>query len=788
MVQDGTLLERQEGRSRIMTTNRCERTMNNGFGLRKAILLLGTVLVASGSYSSLVKAEGADGGRQVKATPWKEGAAVATDSNVSALSPGYVHRFANDPIMLTGVDRSYNVYYNVPKAELGSNHYLELDLSYSDLLLPSQSTLTVLVDNKPLKSVFLTKEEAKQRKVTIALGADEAKPGFHKLTFAKHGVVSDDFCEDPDNPANWLQIARSSFVYIDSKETYTTADPLKEFPYPFIEPGTTDEVYGVIVVPDAPSSELLSSALELAARLSSLTAAKKPIPMMTESEWAKADGKPAHVIAMGSVGAWTGPVKKIVEENGVRAENEELSLNYMSLEEAGKNGSKQMLLLSGAKDEAIAEKLRVLTNPKLAEQLTGSHLVIRQTPAVADERDELKMLTLASFGSEHLLLNETKPESGKLNVAVPSYWKLTGESSLELKLKVSPLLMAEVGEQTERKTEKKTKETGAGRYGKYGLTVTVNGIPKTVSLQELAKTKTQGDTYTLNIPLTSALQDKDSSGALDIVFTANIGLTEGPCTGDSNNGRWIFVDKASTFNVPHEMAKNSSFQHWPAPFVSDQGTDRTAILVPQQVNGTFLSQLSRLAGDLTSASDTNRRIAVFREPLDDQALKQLKDYHVIVPGDLGQFPSLLKLRDKLLLPTENDRLQLGKYAAINETTDYAAWIQPSVWNENRVMAVFQKVNAGAGEQGSFVHPNLLQYLKSTKKPGQVVIMNKAKAVFTVAAPSDSRTAQDDNALNPAGKAPGIPVWLMVLIPVLLVGMLIVFIRVRRKEKRDAGKQ
>ncbi|WP_167670288.1 cellulose biosynthesis cyclic di-GMP-binding regulatory protein BcsB [Paenibacillus tianmuensis] len=758
--------------------------MNNGFGLRKAILLLGAVIVASGSYSSAVNA--ADSGRQVKATAWKEGTAVSTDSNVSALSPGYVHRFANEPIMLTGVDRSYDVYYNVPKAELGGNHYLELDLSYSDLLLPSQSTLTVLVDNKPLKSVSLTKEEAKQRKVTIALGPDEAKPGFHKLTFAKHGVVSDDFCEDPDNPANWLQIARSSFVYIDSKATWTTADPLKEFPHPFIEPGTTDEVYGTIVVPDAPSPELLSSALELAARLSSLTAAKKPVPMMTESEWAKADGKSAHVIAMGSVGAWTGPVKKIVEENGVRAENEELALDYMSLEEAGKTGSKQMLLLSAAKDEAITEKLRVLTSPKLAEQLTGSHLVIRQTPAVADDGDEPKKLTLASFGSEHLLLNETKPESGKLNVGVPSYWKLTGESSLELKLKVSPLLMAEIGERTERKSTKKTKETGADRYGKYGLTVTVNGIPKTVSLQELTKTKHQGDTYTASIPLTNALQDKDGSGVLDITFTANIGHTEGPCIRDTNNGRWIFVDKASTFNVPHEMSKDSSFQHWPAPFVSGQGTDRTAILVPQQVNGTFLSQLSRLVGDLTS--DTSRRIAVFREPLDDQALKQLKDYHVIVPGDLGQFPSLQKLRDKLLLPTDNDRLQLGKYNAINETTDYAAWIQRSVWNENRVMAVFQKVNVGGGEQGSFVHPNLLQYLKNAKKPGQVVIMNKAKAVFTAASPSDSKTSQDGEVSNPTEKAPGIPVWLMVLIPVLLVGLLIVFIRMRRKEKRDAGKQ
>ncbi len=788
MVQDGTLLERKERRSRIMIMDRCERTMDNGFGLRKAILLLSAVLVASGSYSSAVKAEGADGGRQVKATAWKEGAAVTTDSNVSALSPGYMHRFANDPIMLTGVDRSYDAYYNVPKAELGSNHYLELDLSYSDLLLPSQSTLTVLVDNKPLQSVFLTKEEAKQRKVTIALGADEVKPGFHKLTFAKHGVISDDFCEDPDNPANWLQIARSSFVYIDSKPTYTMADPLKEFPHPFIEPGTTDEVYGVIVVPDDPSSGLLSSALELASRLSSLTAAKKPVPMMTESEWAKADGKPAHVIALGSIGAWTGPVKKIVEENGVRAENEELALDYMSLEEAGKNGSKQMLLLSAAKDEAIAEKLRVLTNPKLAEQLTGSHLVIRQTPAVADEGNEPKKLTLASFGSEHLLLNETKPESGKLNVNVPPYWKLTGESSLELKLKVSPLLMADIAEQTERRSEKRTKETGAGRFGKYGLTVTVNGIPKTVSLQELAKTKAQGDTYTVNIPLTSVLQDKDSSGALEIVFTANIGRTEGPCTPDTNNGRWIFVDKASTFNVPHELSNDSSFQHWPAPFVSDQGTDRTAILVPQQVNGTFLSQLSRLAGDLTSASDANRRIAVFREPLADDAVKQLKDYHVIVPGDLGQFPSLQKLRDKLLLPTDNDRLQLGKYNAINETTEYAAWIQPSVWNENRMMTVFQKVSVGGGEQGSFVHPNLLQYLKNTKKPGQVVIMNKAKAVFTVASPSDSKTPQDGKAVIPQGKAPGIPVWLMVLIPVLLAALLVVFIRVRRKEKRDAGKQ
>src|SRR5690606_39018387 len=102
--------------------------------------------------------------REITVTHLKDKPVAVSSANVSGSSPGYVHRFLNEPLILDGVDRAHDLYYYVPKAQLGDQNYLELDLSHSELLLPTQSTLTVLVDNQPLQSIFLTEETRQEGK------------------------------------------------------------------------------------------------------------------------------------------------------------------------------------------------------------------------------------------------------------------------------------------------------------------------------------------------------------------------------------------------------------------------------------------------------------------------------------------------------------------------------------------------------------------------------------------------------------------------------------------------
>jgi hypothetical protein len=708
--------------------------------------------------------------REIQAVYVKDAAVASSQANVSGSSPGTVFRFVNEQVTLTGVDRTQHFFYNVPKAQIGDNSYLQLDISYSDLLVPAKSTLTVLIDDKPVKSLFLTGESGSQRMIKIPLGKDELQAGFHKISLAKHSVVSDDLCSDQDNPANWLKIAPTSFVFLDTKTTWTSSDMLKEFPYPFIEPGMPEEVYGAVVVPDTASAELLSAVLQLTASLSAMTSTGRTLPIMTESEWNKGSAFP-HILAVGSIGDWRGPVKKLVEENRLKAEKGSMSLDYFTVSRGLPNESKRLLLVSGDTDQVIQEKIRILAEPVFVRQLSGNHLVVKETPSQPAPKADADSLTLASFGYDHLLLDEVNQQSDRLYAKVPSFWKVTGESWLDLKVKISPLLQNEAREEKPGKPDARPN----------GLTVKVNGIPTTIALSDLLKDPAEGDTYSVKIPLTQALQEQKGS-VLELSFTANIAETGGACYREQNSGKWIFVDKGSAFHIPHELIKENSFFYWPSPFATDKGLENTAVLVPKEVNSTLLTQLSALANALTSDANPQTGLTVFREPLDPERAGELKNYNIIVIGPVSQFPELQAHADNLIVRTENGQLLLGKFGVIDETADYAAWIQPSVWNEEKSLAVFQAVGEQGKEKGSFLHPDMLSYLENERRTAQILVMSKSKEIVSIPLEQVPRSPQTAEA--GLDQKTSYPVWLIALVPILFAALLAIFIRMWRKQKQD----
>lgn len=722
--------------------------------------------------------------REISAVYLQDAAPSTTASNVSGTSPGYIYRFLSEAVTLQGVEQAQDFYYQVPKAELGDNNYIELEWRQSDLLLASQSTLTVMVDDKPLTSVRLDGEE---NHVRIPLGPEEMSPGYHKLTLSKYSVIADNYCVDQYNPANWLKITPTSHVFMDTRSNWTASDLLKDFPHPFIEQGMQEEVYGVIVVPDHPSAEIIASSLQVSSYLSSLTATRKAMPIKTESEWLSS-AEFTHALAMGGTGQWNGPVKNILDNHPLELQGEELSLDNFSVTDNQTGLTKQMLLVSAETDRAIADKIRVLTDSKLAKQLTGNHLIIRETPQPQTDAGPTKPLTLSSYGYGHVLLDTVHPSTDRWTLRIPSYWKLTGEASLELKLKTSPLLTHELEEYKRNKKTRKAsanqqeKEEGSIALGtsRTALTVTINEIPTSVPLQG---GEGQDGSYTVSIPLTRYIEDPDFNGVLELTFAANIVEPEEVCYPDRNGGRWIFIDKESVVQLPHEIIGNDSFQYWPAPFVNDRGLDQTAFILPQEVNGSTLKQLSLLMNEMVGDTGNLNRPVVFSEPLSADAVQSLKDFNIVLLGDIGLYPSLQQEKDKLKLQSENGRLSLAKYNVIGETAEYAAWIQPSVWNKDKRMAVFQPAN---GQEG-FTHPQLLQFLKNEQENHSLVIMSRSQEVWSVSLdPQQSQGSQGEESPSPS-KGAGLSkfsAWLLVLLPVLFLVLLFVFIRLWKKQKKN----
>ncbi|MED1784517.1 cellulose biosynthesis cyclic di-GMP-binding regulatory protein BcsB [Brevibacillus fortis] len=686
-------------------------------------------------------------------------------SNGLDKTPGSVLRFTSEPVTLGGVTESFDYYYSVPRATIGSNNYLEILFSHSELLNGTRSTLTVSVDDKPLKSVFLTKETAQQGKIRIPLGADETALGFHKITITKHSQLTDNICDDQNNPANWVKIDKSSFAFLDTQAVTSSVDLLKEYPVPFVEPGNSTEVFTKIVVPDAADQDVVAAALKVATSLSAQTATKRPIPIMTESEW-KAKGELGHVIAIGNPEGWTGPLKTLVASQGIATREQKLGLDYYQLRVNQSTEAKLLLLVSKGKETSFAETIHLLTDKEMNKQLAGNQLAVKQAPSVQAAEQSLISLSLASGGYSHVTLEHGNSRTQQVNLKIPSHWKITGDVTLDLKLKISPLLMQQY--EGEEKPQ-------------HQLTVTVNGVPYTVLLQQL-KAVDDNDNYRVSIPISQSVI-KEANHALTVSFSASMDLKGDACAPENNKGRWVFVDKESGLNVPHEVPAHRSFRYWPAPFVQDTGMKDTAFLLPEKWTGEYLSQFSMLMNDMLSelSNPKGSSFVIFQEPLNEKALQEIASYNVVAMGGIQQYPSLQKVQGQLLI---NKIKELNQYHVINETSRYVAWVQPSIWNRERTLSVFQSADASHASQGTFLHADLLHYLKNSNEDGQIVVMSKSNEVFTIQL-EDEEEKQTKGINEVVGN---IPLWLIGVILAVFLIVLVIFIRLFKKEKEKVRRK
>ncbi|WP_028551683.1 cellulose biosynthesis cyclic di-GMP-binding regulatory protein BcsB [Paenibacillus sp. UNC451MF] len=703
----------------------------------------------------------------------RDGAQATFSSNISSSTPGYLSHLANENISMTRVDSTQQLYYSVPKADVADGSYIDLDISYSELLLPSTSTMTISIDGRPLKSILLTKETSSRLVNRIYLGSEDVAPGFHSVTIEKHSTISNDLCDDEENPANWLKINRSSVVFLNTTTSFTTADALRSYPFPFVEQGIQDEMYGAVMVPDHPSSDVISSAMRLAAYFSSKTATKRATPVMTESEWLNKDLL-LPAAALGSIDSWSGPVKQMIAESPIQVKDRQLSLDTFAVKNQASNESRQVLLVSAAADKVIKDQIHVLTEKKYVDQLAGNHLVINDQSAAPDAQDSAKPITFESMGIANIKLDKTSTSSDRLTYTIPSFWSLTGESQLLLKVRVSPLLQNEAVEVNDKNKSKNVSAT----TDSAGLTVVINDIPKTFAFADIMKSKKEDDSYLLPIALGPYLKSNQSN-TLTMTFTAHLNEAHNVCGPKSDNGKWIFIDKSSTLQLPHEIQKETSFKNWPSPFVGDQGLDRTVFLLPKEVDGVLLSQLAAMIRDMTNGSSANASIDIVQDQEPDLEQK-LKGRNVIVVGNPDSFEALNNFKDQLMMSPGSSQYPTVNSNIINETTDYAAWIQTSVWDKERIMAVFQAGESNKAKD-TFMHVNLLKFLNNEQKSSQVVVMSKSNEVLSFDLKGMQTTTPATSTASASGSNRSL-IWMAAAVGLVFIIGLVLFIRLLRRPK------
>ena len=164
-----------------------------------------------------------------------------------------------DVILLPTVRSQYQAQFTKPKTwQVSPASQLEVTFQHSHELLPNRSWLQIIVNDKLVKHIPLTKENAPGTKLTLPLPVGLLKD-FNTLTFRVEQHYTDK-CEDPLDKSLWTQILPATKIVFD----YTPIVPqvnLNAYPYPIIDNLTYSPAKVHFVMgPNASAQELQAAA------------------------------------------------------------------------------------------------------------------------------------------------------------------------------------------------------------------------------------------------------------------------------------------------------------------------------------------------------------------------------------------------------------------------------------------------------------------------------------------------------------------------------------------------
>jgi hypothetical protein len=564
---------------------------------------------------------------------------------------GEIIIFGEEDMTLRGVNGRKDIYFTLPPSSMGNESYVEITFSSSELLNPKLSSLTVLINGSPLKSIKLDKVFEFQT-VRIPIKEEFLSKGFNSITIQSYTFINDDICTDQSDPSNWVIIHNTSYAFLDKGESLITSDFLKNFPYPFVTSGGQEEIQANIVIPDNSNGELIETSLLIAQYLSMETQSKKPVPILFESEWEN-DLNQKHVIAIGSINSWKGKLSTWLKSQSAVLTKDELLLH--NVVDTSYGGVRQVLFVTALEAGTINEKRSILITPEVTKQLTGNSIKIKELPIVQDPSNQITSPQL-NVTEQPIILDDSAQKSEKLYISIPSYWTIKDQGILELNFQYSALLR---------------KYLDSDRKNEIALTTFINDIPFTVPLLSLIEDIDEGELIHYKLPVPQELLSKNESIVIEFEF--NYPFTQHGCAQTSKSGNWLLIVPSTKLTIPFEITKKFTFSYWPAPLITNQGYEKVAIVTPGSVTKNALTQLSTLTNNLYSYDQRFQGFKVIRQETDELSQEILKDYHIILLSThMKSYESFIRsTSNKLLVPWDEEKgFNLSKFGFIEETLNF----------------------------------------------------------------------------------------------------------------------
>ena len=171
------------------------------------------------------------------------------------------YKYEND-IKMNGVISSNDKFFNIQDNWNVKNAKVNLVFTKSELLDVDYSTITVLVNDTPVKSQKLSGKKEYKKTTEIEIPTDLLVDGYNKVSIKAYKTMSDKVCRDDSNTANWLVIHKESNISINYNYK-ENANVISNYPDIYFNVDNGSNVETTLLVPNDYTSGELSAGMIL---------------------------------------------------------------------------------------------------------------------------------------------------------------------------------------------------------------------------------------------------------------------------------------------------------------------------------------------------------------------------------------------------------------------------------------------------------------------------------------------------------------------------------------------
>jgi hypothetical protein len=528
---------------------------------------------------------------------------IIEESDIKALN---IFPLLNDSI-LQGVHGSQTLFFYVNENwEPEGSSYIDLYFSHSLVSANHKSTLTVLINDRPISTLELINEKAKNRAERVYIPKEVVEKGFNALTLRLYKRISDDPCEDAYNPGNWFTLKRETMVHLEYREMLDSPN-LSSYPYPYFKIGREDPVDSFIVIPKDYSQRHLIAAAYLAAGFGKYEPYKNiRVKVATEQE-IKGYLNDSNLIFIGSNAEFKDidGLPSVAEEKGAGVLEEFVS---------PWNPSKRVLRIAG-EGEYIQEASKALFYADVVNQMKRSRQVIKNLELLTGKIGPfLGRVTLADLGYDDIIVRGKQQQAAAFSYSLPTEVELKEGAGITLDLRYSQAL----------------------DFIQASVTVEVNNIP--LGSRRLTYEGAEGEEVFFKFP-PELLREKNFG--IRVLF--NLDLRGIDCTQRYEEHAWAVIGRNSFLYLPHEEGDRKNLKNYHYIFSKNGRIEDTVAVIPDNPRlghietalnifahmGHYLKDLGDIglvkAGDLTD-DQKDKNMIFIGTPEENSYIKTINQY------------------------------------------------------------------------------------------------------------------------------------------------------------------